>query len=305
MTQTALTQTARPFRFATALRVAAVISAGLFAGALAAPQNGSAAVLATSSSTLFTVQNAAIFESSGVVSSNGIYWTHNDGPVNKFYAMNSLGKTLASYATPGVPTTKSDWEDMAAGTDGAGKAALFFGDIGDNARNRTEIAVIRVTKPQVDVKKTDVSAKATGITRFRFAYPDGPKDAESIAVQPGTNRIFIVSKAAGGKIYAAPLKPSTTGVNKLVKIGTVTIPGATGAAFSADGKKLVVRQYKNAALYSVTNNDVTAAIKKTPIGFAMPSQKQGEAITFAPGGKAFVLTSEGAHTPVLTQISPA
>ena len=32
-----------------------------------------------------------------------------------------------------------------------------------------------------------------------------------------------------------------------MKIGKVTIPGATGAAFSADGSKFVVRQYKNAA----------------------------------------------------------
>jgi hypothetical protein len=305
MTHSALTQTARPFRFAAALRVVAVIAAGLFAGALAAPQDGMAAVLITRSSTLFTMQNSAIFESSGVVSSNGIFWTHNDGPVNKFYALNSLGKTLATFATPGVPTKGSDWEDMAAGTDGKGNAALFFGDIGDNGRKRPEIAVIRVNKPQVDVKKTNVTASATGVTRFRFAYPDGPKDAESMAVQPGTNRVFIVSKAAGGKVYAGPLNPSATAVNKLVKVGTVTIPGATGAAFSTDGKKFVVRQYKNAALYSVTNNDVTAAIKKAPVAFAMPSQKQGEAITFAPGGKAFVLTSEGARTPVLNLISPA
>jgi Tol biopolymer transport system component len=89
-----------------------------------------------------------------------------------------------------------------------------------------------------------------------------------------------------------------------VKIGTVTIPGATGAAFSADGKKFAVRQYKNAAIYRVTNNDLTAAIKKAPIGFNMPSQKQGEAIAFSPTGSTLILSSEGAYSPVLKQISP-
>jgi hypothetical protein len=305
MTQTAITQTARTIRFATVARVATVIAAGALAGVLAAPQDGFAAVLTTRSSTLFTLQNAAVLESSGVVASNGIYWTHNDGPANKFYAVNSLGKTLATFATPGVPTTRSDWEDMSAGTDGSGKPALFFGDIGVNYRKRAEVAVIRVAKPALNPAKTGVAATATAITRYRFAYPDGARDAESMAVQPGTNRIFIVDKAAGGDIYAAPLKPSTAGINKLVKIGHVAIPGATGMAFNADGTKLVIRQYKNAALYKVTNGDVVGAVKKAPIAFAMPSQRQGEAITFGPNGTTFVLTSEGARTPVLTQAVPA
>jgi hypothetical protein len=302
MTQTPRTQTAS--RFATIAGVATAALAGILAGALAAGSGASAATLTTASSTLYTLQNPAINESSGIVASGGIYFTHNDGPVNKFYAINSLGRTLASYSTPGVPTTRSDWEDMAAGTDGNGNPALFFGDIGDNARNRTEIAVIRVTRPQADVTRFDVAATAAGITRYRFAYPDGPKDAESLAVQPGTNRIVIVSKAAGGGVYLAPANPSTTALNTLVKIGTVTIPGATGASFSADGKKFAVRQYKNAAIYRVAGNDLAAAIKTAPVAFTMPSQRQGEAITFGPTGTTLILSSEGQYTPVLTQISP-
>jgi hypothetical protein len=284
--------------------MATVIVAGILAIIVGSANEANAAALTTASSTLYTLKNPAINESSGIVASGGIYFTHNDGPVDKFYAINSLGRTLASYSTPGVPTTRSDWEDMAAGTDGAGNPALFFGDIGDNARSRPEIAVIRVTKPKVDVTKLAVAAKATGITRYRFAYPDGPKDAESLAVQPHTNRIFVVSKAAGGGVYMAPANPSTTALNKLVKIGTVTITGATAADFSADGKKLVVRQYKNAAIYRVTNGDVAAAIKTTPVTFNMPSQRQGEAITFGPTGTTLILSSEGQFTPVLTQISP-
>jgi hypothetical protein len=140
--------------------------------------------------------------------------------------------------------------------------------------------------------------------RYRFKYPDGAHDAESLAVQPGTNRIFIVSKAAGGAVYAAPLKPSMTELNTLIKIGTVVIPGATGAAFSADGKRLVVRQYKNAAIYTVAGGDVTAAIKTPPVQFNMPSQAQGESITFGPDGSSLVMTSEGVNSPVLEQNSP-
>jgi hypothetical protein len=304
MTNSPSTQTANSLSLSAIVRMATVIVAGILAIIAATPTDATAATLTTASKTLFSLKNPTIFESSGIVASGGIYWTHNDGGVNKFYAISSLGRTLGIYSTPGVPTARSDWEDMAAGTDAAGKPALFFGDIGDNARSRPEIAVIRVNKPAVDPTKFGVTAKATGITRYRFAYPDGPKDAESLAVQPGTNRIVIVSKAAGGGVYAAPLNPSTTALNKLTKIGTVTIPGATGAAFSADGKKFAVRQYKNAAIYRVTGNDLTAAIKTTPVSFTMPSQRQGEAITFGPTGTTLVLSSEGEYTPVLSQISP-
>jgi hypothetical protein len=304
MTHSPSTQTASPINYAAIIRMAIVIVAAALAGIMALPQNAAAATLTMSSSTLFNLKNPNIFESSGIVSSGGIYWTHNDGAVNKFYAINSLGKTLAIYSTPGVPTSKSDWEDMAEGKDPSGNPALFFGDIGDNAKARPEIAVIRVAKPRVDVTKFGVTATATGITRFRFVYPDGKKDAERLAVQPGTNRIFIVSKAAGGAVYAAPLNPSTTTVNKLTKVGVVTIPGATGAAFSPDGTKFVVRQYKNAAMYKVVNKDLTAAIKTVPASFYMPAQRQGEAITFSPTGKSVVLSSEGEYSPVLSQISP-
>jgi hypothetical protein len=285
------------FRIGTAL-------AGVAAGMLAAAQPGQAAVTTPSSSALFSLQSASITESSGVAFAGGVYWTHNDGPANKFYAIDAKGRTLASFATPNQPTKGSDWEDLAVGTDERGVASLFIGDIGDNGKARKEIAVLRVTRPQVNTSKTDVAGTATGMVRYRLAYPDGAHDAESLLVQPGTNRIFVISKAAGGGIYAAPTKPSTTTVNKLTKIGTVTIPGATGAAFSTDGKRLVVRQYKNAAVYTVKDGNVTAAVKTKPVAFNMPSQSQGESISFGAGNATLVLTSEGKHTPVLTQRLP-
>jgi len=280
------------------------VLAGLAAGVLAAPASvGATTAPSGTSTTLFKFRNPAINESSGIALADGVYWTHNDGPVNKFYAVNSGGYTLATFTVPNQPTSGSDWEDMATGTDEQGVPSLFFGDIGDNGRTRKEIAVVRVARPKVDTAKLAVVGTATNVVRYRFTYPDGAHDAESLLVQPGTNRIFIVSKAAGGGIYSAPAKPSTTTVNTLTKIGTVTIPGATGASFSTDGKKMVVRQYRNAALYTVNNGDLTAAIKTTPVSLTMPSQLQGEAITFAPGSSTFVLSSEGQYAPTLSQIS--
>src|SRR4051812_35595367 len=113
MTNSPSTQTAKSLSLSAVVRMATVIIAGILAVIFAAPSEAAAATLTTASSTLFNLKNPNIFESSGIVSSGGIYWTHNDGAVNKFYAINSLGHTLGVYSTPGVPTSRSDWEDMA------------------------------------------------------------------------------------------------------------------------------------------------------------------------------------------------
>lgn len=259
----------------------------------------------TSPTELFKFKDSRLIESSGVVLHNGIYWTHNDGPSNGFYAVDAQGRTLVNYKVNGQPTSGSDWEDMSIGTDEQGTPSLFLGDIGDNGKSRSEIAVVRVKLPQnIDTNKTDLTGTAENVVRYRFKYPDGARDAESLAVQPGTNRIFIVSKAAGGAVYQAPASLSTTSVNTLVKVGTVTIPGATGAAFSSDGKRFVVRQYKNAALYTVSNNNLTAAIGTTPVAFNLPSQSQGESIGFGLYDSTLILTSEGQFAPVLYMATP-
>lgn len=289
------------------VRAMLALTAGVLIGALLLQASASAALSTPASATLFRLQSPVINESSGLAFAGGVYWTHNDGPVSSFYALNSAGTTLGVFTVPkSLSPSGSDWEDMAAGKDGLGRPSLYFANIGDNARTRAEISVIRVARPVVDPAKaaTTTPTAATNIVKYRFKYPDGPHDAESLLVQPGTNRIFIISKAYGGAVYAAPAQPSMSALNMLTKIGTVVIPGATAADFSADGTRLVVRQYKNAAIYTVTNRDVTAAIKTVPVQFNMPSQAQGESITFDTDNSTLIMTSEGINTPVLTQQSP-
>jgi hypothetical protein len=58
-------------------------------------------------------------------------------------------------------------------------------------------------------------------------------------------------------------------------------------------------------LYTVNNGDLSAAVKTKPANLTMPSQMQGEAITFAPSGSEFVLSSEGQYAPTLATTDPA
>ena len=149
---------------------------------------------AADSTLLFKFADAQIDESSGLGTSSygdGIVYTHNDsGDTARFFAVNSSGATVAIYTLKGA--TAHDWEDMETGTDASGKPVLYFGDIGDNSAKRTEIDVYQVPEPR------GPSANVPWI-RYRFAYPDGPHNAETLMVDPHTHRIFIASKAAIGE----------------------------------------------------------------------------------------------------------
>ena len=132
-------------------------------------------------------------EISGIAASGmhkGIYYVHNDsGDTARFFAVNSTGATVAIYTLKGA--TAHDWEDMETGTDATGKPVLYLGDIGDNSAKRAEIDVYQVPEPR------GPSANVPWV-RYRFDYPDGPHNAETLMVDPHTHRIFIASKSLLG-----------------------------------------------------------------------------------------------------------
>ncbi|HEY5201018.1 MAG TPA: hypothetical protein VIJ31_08900 [Acidothermaceae bacterium] len=279
-----------------ALVTAAVLAGGAFAatllGALASP-----GYAVTSDSTLlFKFADTQIDESSGLGTSSygdGIVYTHNDsGDTARFFAVNSSGATVAIYTLKGA--TAHDWEDMDTGTDASGKPVLYFGDIGDNSAKRTEIDVYQVPEPR------GPSANVPWI-RYRFAYPDGPHNAETLMVDPHTHRIFIASKAAigDGLLYEAPAVLSTTAMNELaIVVPQRTVPMLTTSGdISPDGKLMVLLTYFAAYWSAGVNGELHE--------FPVTEQRQDEAIAFTRDGKSVLVGSEGVHSAVYRIALPA
>jgi hypothetical protein len=256
--------------------------------------------------TVFTYDNKDIKKSSGMTEHGNVFFTHNDsGDPARFFALDGRnGQTFGTYTVPGGAIT--DWEDMSRGIDDKGNPALFIGDIGDNTVKRSEISVIRVSEPQIDQTKHDVTGSAQNVTRWRLKYPDGSHDAKAMLVQPGTNRIFIITKDVNGAaIYQVPSDPSKTDVTTLVKVGAVDEPQATGASFSSTGDRFVVRGYQDAVMYTVVDGDIATALTTTPLRFTTPSQPQGESIAFGPGDTTLVMSSQQPDFRVLSMRAPS
>ena len=264
----------------------------------------------------FELDDERIDESSGLAASStrdGVVFTHNDsGDDARFFAVDDEGRTLATYRLPDVQAR--DWEDMARGPDERGRSSLWLGDIGDNSARRTNgILVHRVLEP---VPGQDRRVRTAPPESFRLRYPDGPTDAEGLAVHPTTGRLHVVAKPLGGpaSVYAAPQPLDPDGPNLLERVGEVRTratgtaggPGigslaqrlVTAAAFSPDGARFAVRTYTDVYEYAVSEGDLDAALRRDPAVTALPETRQGEGLTYTRDGAALLTSSEGRGAPV-------
>lgn len=230
----------------------------------------------------FSLQDPAITESSGLAASTahpGIVYTHNDSDgAPQIFAVDSSGRTRAVFTIAGAGAR--DWEGIALGRDEAGRPALYIADIGDNLKGAWPyVTVYRVREP------SKIRSQTLRATAFRFTYADGPRDAESILVDPRDNRLYIASKSfGGGRLYQAPRKLSTTRNNVLKPVGP-SHSFATDAAYAPDGSSFVIRGYFSATLYRAPGDQITL--------LSLPSQEQGEGITYTPDGRSLLISSEG------------
>ena len=127
-----------------------------------------------------------------MLSRSGLLWTLNDsGGTPQVFALSRTGRLRAAVTLSGA--TNVDWEDIAI----RGRT-LYVGDIGDNAAQREEIAIYRFAEPAP-------GTSAVPADRIVLRYPDGPRDAEALLIDPRTGTVVIVTKDFGGRseVYIA------------------------------------------------------------------------------------------------------
>ena len=67
---------------------------------------------------------------------------------------------------------------------------LYVGDIGDNAQRRADVVVYRAAEP--DVSAPDPGSRITvPADEWRYTYPDGPHNAESMMIAPDGSPIIV------------------------------------------------------------------------------------------------------------------
>lgn len=248
-----------------------------------------------------TIQSALIKESSGLAASRkhpGVLWTHNDDGPACVYAMTAEGKHLGVYNLEGAKNR--DWEDIAIGPGPEPNVDyIYVGEIGDNDSKHKSIRIYRVPEPAVDVNQTPVVVTVGGVETIEMTYPDGPRDAETLLLDPLTKDIYIVSKEGTSKVYRAAYPQATTGKTTLEQVAKLHWGMATAGDISPDGNEIIIRGYFAASLWlRPQNGPLWLAFKNNECSIPIIFESQGEAICFDANGAGYFTTSEHKHQPI-------
>ncbi|MEO1750776.1 hypothetical protein [Thiofaba sp. EF100] len=264
-------------------------------------------------------------EASGLIASPhhaGIYWIHNDSraffdsqPTEPLlYAIDIAGRVRGELWVEGLKPY--DWEAISAFR-WKGRAYLLIGDLGDNRARRTRgIRLDAIEEPGRIEGRWQLKPAWT----LRLTYPDGPRDAEAMAVDGTEGAVYILSKRdLPARLYRAPLLAGKGGTRTLEYLGEITAfdaPLTTGMpselkvlpfthqptdmAFAPDGGEVAVLTYAHLYVFPrQAGQSWLEALRGTPKVYDLPGARQYEGLSYSHDGKAWVIVQEGEGSPVL------
>lgn len=246
------------------------------------------------------LQNSKIDEASGLAASRSntaILWAHNDkGNPNHLYAVGKQHGTDYGFVQI-EGSANRDWEDMCIGPGPIdGVNFLYIGDIGDNDGVYPSIIVYRFPEP--DIRNLDSVTKQiptpSAVESMIFIYPDGPKDAESLMIDPLTKDLYIVSKrGAQSIVYVAPYPQATEGTTILTKVATFPFNRALAADISQDGTEIAIKTDYHIYYWKRNlSQSVLDALKQIPLLLPYTYYPQGEGFCWDPSEDGYFTVSE-------------
>lgn len=241
-----------------------------------------------------------IDEASGIVDSRtmaGNLWVHQDsGSPAEINLIGQDGKFKGKLAVPNAQNL--DWEDMAVGPGPqANVNYLYLADIGDNNAQYATRTIYRFPEP------ASLSTPISQVERINFQYPDGPRDAEAVLVDPLTRDIYIISKPENRvRLYRLKYPQNSNEVATAEALGEIPLSVVTGAAISPDGTEILIRTYTNVYYYKRKTGQSLPDALQLQSGRTLPYrlEPQGEAVCFDRDGKGYYTLSERFNAPAVS-----
>ncbi len=276
------------------------------------PQPSKSAITTTGA-----LQNKSIDEASGLARSQrdpGILWVINDAGKARIHATDSTGAVRGHVNLEDARNV--DWEDLAS-FQMDGVPYLLVADTGDNHSRRDVVTLYVVEEPDLalDTKTTTPPA-----WRINFTYPDGPRDAESVAVDIENRRVLVLSKRdIPGVLYELPLVPDSRNTHVVKRLGPVNgLPQpsqknlrsaprtddwywqSTGMDISADNHWATIVTY--GAIYYFRRNegqDWLDVLQEPHTAINIRKYPKAESVAFDIDSRSVYFTVEKKNAPIL------
>jgi hypothetical protein len=251
--------------------------------------------------TIPTVHDLArtdLLEISGVAASRinpGILYIHNDsGNPNQVYLTNGNGDNDGTLTL--TPVGNRDWEDITVGPGPVpGKNYVYVGDIGDNNSQYPSVFVYRFPEPDLTGKTLPLTMNIDSLDIIELKYPDGPRNAESLMVDPLTKDIYIASKESNiSKVYVARYPQSTKSATVMTPVVQLYMNKATAGDISPDGTEILLRSNQVIWYWKLpAGTSISAGLLTAPhIAPYANNEPQGEGICFAADNSGYYTDTE-------------
>ena len=263
------------------------------------------------------LENPAISEASGLTRSShdDRFWVINDG--GSLPQLHAIGLDGSDYGLVLLENARNiDWEDLTAFKDGE-RHWLVVADIGDNSARRNEYTLYIVAEPGAEQLRSGTTPVQRSIS---FMYPDGPRDAESIAFDAVNQEFLIVTKRdIPAVMYSVPLYPPADGLlvaNRIGEIDSIPQPTAydleralpdnnwhwqpNAIDFSSAGDAAVILTYKAVYYFSrKEGQEWLAALRSAPQRFVLGEYRTAESVAFDNAGEHLYVTTEKRNAPLM------
>jgi hypothetical protein len=245
-----------------------------------------------------------------------LLWVHNDsGDKARLYAIDDTGAEVGRLSLKDADN--DDWEDMASfALDG--EPYLLVADIGNNETRRDVHVLYVVAEPDLS---EDAKQREKPAWRIEFRYPDGPRDAEAVAVDPASDSVFIISKRdLPPVLYRVPLHPAAhdgpVTAERVQSLDALPRPSRadlefapvsdnwywqpTAMDFAPDGRYVVVLTY--GAVYYFPRNrgaSIGETLARAPLAFSLRNLRKAEAMAVGSDAKHLFVTVEKRRAPLI------
>lgn len=263
------------------------------------------------------LESKKLDEASGLARSirfGDVFWSMNDDGPAVIYALDATGRHLGRVRI--ADAKNRDWEDIASfRLDNT--AYLLIANIGDNGSKYDHLSLYVVAEPD---PKDDAAELAW---RIDFQYPDGPRDAESVAVDAVNGHVYVLAKrTVPAELYQLPLRPADDDkVDDIVQAKLVArldnLPQPsqrqlknamqngwgwqpTAMDFAPDGKSALILTYDGVNYFSRNEGESWPdALQGRAMHLSLGKFKDAESIAYSDDPAVAFVTLEGKHAPLL------